>query len=54
MVAFQILKEQLRVEDTEAYEEMIRMDYEIFYGYFIHFTICHFGLSLFLAKLLTY
>ena len=32
------------------------MDYEIFYeffyGYFSHFTICHFGLSLFLAKLL--
>ena len=23
-----------------------------FYGYFSHFTICHFGLSLFLAKLL--
>ena len=47
---------KLRVEDTEAYKEMMWMDYEIFYeffyGYFSHFTICHFGLSLFLAKLL--
>ena len=49
---------KFRVEDTEAHQEMIRMNYKTlrrrnFDGYFSHFTVCRFGLSLFLEILLT-
>ena len=56
-VTFEILVKKLQVKDTEAYQEMMRISYETFWGIstaiFSHFTICHFGLSPFLAKLLT-
>ena len=51
------LVKKLRVEDTEAYQEMIRTGYETFFEifdrFFSHVSICHFGLSPFWAKLLT-
>ena len=55
-VAFEIWVKKLRVEDTEAYQEMRRKSYENiprnFEGY-SHITTSHFGLSPFLAELRT-
>ena len=51
-VVFEILVKKLRIEDTEAYQEMMRMNYETlrnFDGWFSHFTYVHFGFSQFLA-----
>ena len=50
-MAFEILVKKVEVEDTEAYQETMRLNNNL--GFLQNFTICHFGLSPFFAKLLT-